>query len=87
MRRSPKATFGPSSAVFFAVMVLGRLTFADEPRPSEGFRVLFNGKDLSGWYGNNPHETANIEATQRNEAIAGFQEEFRNVAIKRLKPR
>ena len=24
--------------------------------PPEGFRSLFNGKDLSGWYGLNPHQ-------------------------------
>jgi hypothetical protein len=24
--------------------------------PPEGFRTLFNGQDLSGWHGHNPHQ-------------------------------
>ena len=24
--------------------------------PPEGFRALFNGQDLSGWHGHNPHQ-------------------------------
>ena len=43
------------------VVLLG-LAFAGtssaEPKPPKGFTTLFNGKNLSGWYGNNPHGRA-----------------------------
>ena len=32
-----------------------------DPQPPAGFRALFNGKDLSGWYGWNPHSSAKLE--------------------------
>ncbi len=32
-----------------------------EPSPPAGFRVLFNGQDLGGWYGLNPHSTNRSE--------------------------
>ena len=31
---------------------------ANAADPPEGFRALFNGKDLKGWHGDNPHTTA-----------------------------
>lgn len=31
-----------------------------DPAPPEGFRVLFNGKDLTGWHGLNPHTSAKL---------------------------
>lgn len=42
---------------------------AEKPVP-EGFRPLFNGKDLSGWYGLNPHDGAKLtgEALMANRA-------------------
>jgi hypothetical protein len=52
---------------------------ADEPKPLDGFRMLFNGQDLTGWYGHNPHDTANIDIAKQNEfaaKIAGFQKDF-----------
>src|SRR5262245_54687046 len=66
-----------SLAAVFAFVLPGRAAVADEL--PEGFRLLFGGHDLTGWYGHNPHDTANIETAKRNEfaaAIAGFQREF-----------
>jgi len=45
--------------------------------PPEGFTNLFNGKDLDGWYGNNPHTT--LKFTDLNDqfaSIAAQQAEF-----------
>lgn len=39
--------------VLFGLAFVGT-SFA-EPKPPEGFTALFNGKNLSGWHGNNPH--------------------------------
>jgi len=50
---------------------------ADDSLPPQGFREIFNGKDLVGWHGNNPHQTAKAAADNRQEAIAKQQEEFR----------
>ena len=44
------------------LVVLFGLAFAGtsfaEPKPPKGFTAIFNGKNLSGWYGNNPHGRA-----------------------------
>ena len=45
-----------------------------EINPPEGFRPLFNGRDLSGWYGDNPHQSRKAE--DRQEAIKDQQANF-----------
>lgn len=71
------------SASLTTLMLLGgslclfsTISLAGEPVPPEGFRALFNGKDLTGWYGNNPHQTAKAPEDQRAAAIAAQQEAF-----------
>src|SRR5262249_31066604 len=79
MRRFFTRAYCLSSATLLAGWLLCAVTIAGEPKPPEGFRVLFSGQNLTGWYGHNPHDTANIETAKRNEfaaAIAGFQNEF-----------
>ena len=76
MLRTLNARSSASWAALGAVLMFVCESFADEPSPPEGFRSIFNGKDLNGWYGHNPHDTANTEAAKRSEAIAGFQKEF-----------
>jgi acetyl esterase/lipase len=49
---------------------------AAEPVPPEGFRALFNGKDLTGWYGLNPHSVAKLEGEKREAALKKMREEF-----------
>lgn len=51
-------------------------TNADEPQVPDGFKALFNGEDLNGWYGNNPHQTVKAAADEREAKIAAQQEEF-----------
>lgn len=43
--------------------------------PAEDFVPLFNGRDLSGWHGNNPHTTA--QAADPTAAIAKQQAAFK----------
>ena len=62
--------------------LLAALLTADSPvqaqqPPPEGFRALFNGKDLEGWYGNNPHTTSKASEGKRKESIAAQQAEFK----------
>lgn len=52
------------------------LVLAD-PQPPEGFTAIFNGQDLTGWYGNNPHTLAKAKTLwQRDAGIAAQQTEF-----------
>ncbi|MBJ7344889.1 MAG: hypothetical protein JHD09_06375, partial [Gemmataceae bacterium] len=45
-----------SSLVVLLILPMGMLLAAD-PMPPKGFRSIFNGKDLTGWYGWNPHSS------------------------------
>lgn len=59
---------------FAAVLTLAApLTMAEAP---EGFTELFNGKDLAGWHGDNPHDTVKAAEGEREAAIAAQQPEF-----------
>jgi acetyl esterase/lipase len=51
---------------------------AAEPAPPEGFRAIFNGKDLEGWYGWNPHSTAKLEGEKLEENLAAQRADFPN---------
>lgn len=47
-----------------------------EPTPPEGFRAIFNGRDLSGWYGLNPHTAAKLEGEKKEANLKLQREEF-----------
>lgn len=51
-------------------------TAQSTPTPS-GFSALFNGVDLSGWHGDDPHVTARAAAEERTAAIEAQQAAFR----------
>ena len=51
-------------------------TQAADPSPPKGFRAIFNGRDLTGWYGLNPHPVAKLEGERREAALAKQREEF-----------
>ncbi len=40
------------------------------------FRPIFNGKDLSGWYGLNPHSVVKLKDEKKIEALKKMREEF-----------
>ncbi len=48
--------------LFFTLDAIATFTVlrAAEPKPPAGFRALFNGQDLTGWHGLNPHDTAKL---------------------------
>jgi acetyl esterase/lipase len=51
---------------------------AAEPVPPKGFRAIFNGKDLTGWHGLNPHSTAKLEGEKREAALKQMRDDFPN---------
>src|SRR3954454_3066793 len=67
-------------AAFFGValvlMILSSTSQAAEPTPPAGFRALFNGKDLTGWYGLNPHLSAKLEGEKREANLKQQRDEF-----------
>ncbi|MCB1089211.1 MAG: DUF1080 domain-containing protein, partial [Verrucomicrobiae bacterium] len=53
-------------------------TKAADPAPPKGFRALFNGKDLTGWYGWNPHTSAKLTGEKLEANLKAQREEFPN---------
>jgi hypothetical protein len=49
---------------------------AADPMPPAGFRALFNGKDLTGWYGLNPHGVA--KGDKRDASLKQMRDDFAN---------
>lgn len=44
--------------------------------PPEGFRPLFNGENLEGWYGLNPHSGAKLEGEEKAANLKQQREDF-----------
>jgi hypothetical protein len=51
---------------------------AAAPQPPPGFRALFNGKDLSGWYGWNPHSSAKLTGEKKDANLKQQRADFPN---------
>src|SRR6187200_541203 len=43
---------------------------AAEPAPPPGFRAIFNGRDLTGWHGLNPHTVVRLSGAKKEENLA-----------------
>lgn len=51
---------------------------AADPKPPKGFRALFNGSDLSGWYGWNPHVSEKLSGAAKEANLEQQRSEFAN---------
>ncbi|MGV3486528.1 MAG: family 16 glycoside hydrolase [Planctomycetaceae bacterium] len=51
---------------------------AADPAPPKGFRTLFNGQDLTGWYGWNPHASAKLSGEKKEANLKQQREDFSN---------
>ncbi|MSU79438.1 MAG: DUF1080 domain-containing protein [Gemmataceae bacterium] len=49
---------------------------AQVPNPPTGFRAIFNGKDLAGWYGLNPHSDAQLKGEKKAANIKQQRADF-----------
>ena len=52
------------------------LIAADVPA---GFTSLFNGKDLAGWHGYNPHSVAKLTGEKKDAMLKKMREDFRSI--------
>lgn len=64
--------------ILLTVLLLAPLALlhAADPVPPKGFQAIFNGKDLTGWHGLNPHSIVKLEGEKREAAIKKMREEF-----------
>lgn len=46
------------------------------PTPPKGFRALFNGEDLAGWHGLNPHSVAKLEGEKKEANLKQQRADF-----------
>lgn len=63
----------PSLLVVLATLASVR---AADPAPPAGFRAIFNGRDLSGWHGLNPHASAKLKDDKLAANLKQQREEF-----------
>lgn len=63
------------SLILFGLFV-SRDGLATEPQPPEGFRAIFNGKDLTGWYGLNPHGVEKLTGEKKAANLQKQRDEF-----------
>lgn len=52
------------------------VTPAQEPKPPAGFRAIFNGKDLTGWYGWNPHDGTKLQGEKKEANLKKQRADF-----------
>jgi acetyl esterase/lipase len=55
---------------------IGGSSSAADPTPPKGFRAVFNGQDLTGWFGSNPHTLAKLDGVAKSEAAATQRADF-----------
>lgn len=64
----------PSSLLACALLWVAQLAQAVEP--PQGFRAIFNGRDLTGWYGLNPHAVGKLQGEKREANLKQQRDEF-----------
>ena len=77
IRKGPTLLKHVPSLVFIPLLfVQFTSTQAADPVPPEGFRAIFNGKDLTGWHGLNPHRVAKLTGEKRDANLKQQRAEF-----------
>ncbi|SIN68024.1 Concanavalin A-like lectin/glucanases superfamily protein [Singulisphaera sp. GP187] len=72
-RRIPRTL---SFIATMAVIGMGAIGHAEETSPPNGFRAIFNGTDLTGWHGLNPHIGATLKGEKKEAKLAEQRAEF-----------
>lgn len=63
-------------ALVLVILPTGTAPRAGEPKPPAGFRAIFNGKDLTGWYGLNPHNGASLKGEKKDANLKQQRADF-----------
>lgn len=66
----------PLLSTLSILALAGSHALAETPQPPEGFTAIFNGKNLKGWHGNNPHTTNKAKPGEREANLEAQQAEF-----------
>lgn len=67
----------PSLLTLAALVIAAHTSLqAAAPQPPTGFRALFNGKDLAGWYGWNPHASAKLTGEKKDANLKQQRADF-----------
>jgi len=74
MKNSFRQTLIPVVAAL--VLTLPSRGRAAEPKPPKGFQAIFNGKDLTGWHGLNPHRGAKLTGEKKKANLQQQRAEF-----------
>lgn len=64
------------SLLLAASVLASSLVHAADPAPPEGFKAIFNGKDLAGWHGLNPHLTVKLEGEKKEAKLKEMRDAF-----------
>ena len=64
-----------TSLAALALLALAPVVAADV-KPPAGFRALFNGKDLTGWFGLNPHNLVKLQGEKKTAKVAQERADF-----------
>lgn len=59
------------------LLTVSSVTIAQDLDVPKGFKPLFNGKDLSGWHGCNPHQLVRFGDQEKEAALIRQQEAFK----------
>jgi hypothetical protein len=76
MRRKVSVCSVSRAILATLVFVAGGAASAAEPNPPPGFRAIFNGRDLSGWHGLNPHSVVRLMGEKKEANLAQQREDF-----------
>lgn len=80
-RLSPEALLLSCLAAIVALVTTsGTTAFAEDNVPPSGFTALFNGKDLSGWWGLGTHDPRKIDAMTAEEFAAFKTKSLEDIA-------
>ncbi len=67
--KTNKLSIAAMTALLFVLL-------ASAVEPPKGFKALFNGEDLNGWHGLNPHSVAKLSGEKRDEVLKTMRDEF-----------
>lgn len=61
---------------FASLLLTSLLVQAADPVPPPGFKAVFNGRDLTGWHGLNPHLTVKLTGEKKEAKLKEMRDEF-----------